>query len=388
MGRLWLNRIPADMDYLSIWNEYQLKYSHLKEKFLDISNLHITCTNLDTIKLSYNRDIYSKRVADDIKDLVGLLKVLENRSVLSYNKIKPLKEIATTYVKDPVLDKIIKDYEDQLHSYQTLPLFNVYKCRSGEYSNIITNDDNFCNNSANANHQLEEFNDYEGTNLLHVEPTITYLQETSEAILTLQSNNEIKQSSFETIQINQYTYNNNINVSKDNSIPLMKYFITCIRVSTLVIALIIILYFITIYIKPSALATSTSTELGSTQPEHQSTSTYHETRYVTTSSYNLPIPDAKTLRLTDLQTKIFYRISENIGRYWRDLARILNVKEAEIDSIDLKDGAIKDKSFESLKIFLSRCESCNWQRKLIRSLEFIRRKDLAEMVEDLLTQNI
>ncbi|XP_008551422.1 fas-associated death domain protein isoform X6 [Microplitis demolitor] len=267
MGRLWLNRIPADMDYLSIWNEYQLKYSHLKEKFLDISNLHITCTNLDTIKLSYNRDIYSKRVADDIKDLVGLLKVLENRSVLSYNKIKPLKEIATTYVKDPVLDKIIKDYEDQLHSYQTLPLFNVYKCRS-------------------------------------------------------------------------------------------------------------------------ALATSTSTELGSTQPEHQSTSTYHETRYVTTSSYNLPIPDAKTLRLTDLQTKIFYRISENIGRYWRDLARILNVKEAEIDSIDLKDGAIKDKSFESLKIFLSRCESCNWQRKLIRSLEFIRRKDLAEMVEDLLTQNI
>ncbi|XP_008551421.1 uncharacterized protein LOC103573921 isoform X5 [Microplitis demolitor] len=350
MGRLWLNRIPADMDYLSIWNEYQLKYSHLKEKFLDISNLHITCTNLDTIKLSYNRDIYSKRVADDIKDLVGLLKVLENRSVLSYNKIKPLKEIATTYVKDPVLDKIIKDYEDQLHSYQTLPLFNVYKCRS--------------------------------------EPTITYLQETSEAILTLQSNNEIKQSSFETIQINQYTYNNNINVSKDNSIPLMKYFITCIRVSTLVIALIIILYFITIYIKPSALATSTSTELGSTQPEHQSTSTYHETRYVTTSSYNLPIPDAKTLRLTDLQTKIFYRISENIGRYWRDLARILNVKEAEIDSIDLKDGAIKDKSFESLKIFLSRCESCNWQRKLIRSLEFIRRKDLAEMVEDLLTQNI
>ncbi|XP_057337436.1 fas-associated death domain protein isoform X2 [Microplitis mediator] len=258
--------MTVDMDYLSTWDEYQLMYSHLKQKFLDISSLHITCTNLDTIKLSYNRDIYSKRATDDIKDLAGLLKILENRSVLSYNKIEPLKEIATTYVKDPVLDKIIKDYEDQLHSHQTLPLFNVYKCRS-------------------------------------------------------------------------------------------------------------------------ALAASTSTELGSTQPEHRSTSTYHETRYVTTSSYNLPIPDAKTLRLTDLQTKILYRISENIGRYWRDLARILNVKEAEIDSIDLKDGAIKDKSFESLKIFLSRCEPCNWQRKLIRSLEFIRRKDLAEMVEDLLTQN-
>lgn len=47
---------------------------------------------------------------------------------------------------------------------------------------------------------------------------------------------------------------------------------------------------------------------------------------------------------------VFYRISENIGRYWRDLARILNVKEAEIDSIDLKDGAIKDKSFEVIFI--------------------------------------
>lgn len=45
-------------------------------------------------------------------------------------------------------------------------------------------------------------------------------------------------------------------------------------------------------------------------------------------------------------------VSDNIGRYWRDLARILGVKEAHIDSIELKDIPIKDKSFQVIYVFL------------------------------------
>ncbi|XP_074103505.1 fas-associated death domain protein isoform X2 [Cotesia typhae] len=343
--------MTVDMGYLSIWDEYQSRYTHLKQKFLEIASLHVN----------------------------NLLKILENRSVLSYNKINVLKEIAETYIKDVVLNQIIKDYEAGLQLHQTLPLFNIYKYRSGEYFSIDPNNDNLCNN--NANNQLEILSDHEGTNFLHIEPTINYLQSTPENILNLQSNNEIKLSRFETININQNTC-----VSQDSSKSLLKYIVVCINVSLLVIVLIIILYFIIPYIKSPALAASTSSLAG---PETTQSTGYHQTHTVTLSyeDHSQQLTELKTFQLSDLQAKIFYLVSDNIGRYWRDLARILGVKEAHIDSIELKDIPIKDKSFQTLEIFISRCLGCDWETKLIRSLDTVRRRDLAEMVQDILAKN-
>ncbi|XP_044590136.1 uncharacterized protein LOC123268797 isoform X2 [Cotesia glomerata] len=372
--------MTVDMDYLSNWDEYQSRYSHLKQKFLEIASLHVNSTNLENIKLFYDRDINSKRVTDEIKNLADLLKILENRSVLSYNKINVLKEIAETYIKDVVLNQVIKDYEAQHQLHQTLPLFNIYKYRSGEYFSIEPNNDNLCNN--NVNNQLEILSDHEGTNLLNIESTINYLQSTPENILNLQSNNEIKLSTFETININQNTC-----VSQDSSKSLLKYIVVCISVSLLVIVLIIILYFIISYIKSPALAASTSSS--SAGPEPTQSTGYHQTHTVTLSyeHHNQQPTGLKTFQLSDLQAKIFHLVSDNIGRYWRDLARILDVKEAHIDSIELKDIPVKDKSFQTLEIFISRCLGCDWEKKLIQSLNTIRRRDLAEMVQDVLAKN-
>ncbi|CAD6236358.1 GSCOCT00014134001.2-RA-CDS [Cotesia congregata] len=248
--------MTVDMDYLSNWDEYQSRYSHLKQKFLEIASLHVNGTNLENIKLFYDRDINSKRVTDEIKNLADLLKILENRSVLSYNNINVLKEIAETYIKDVVLNQIIKDYETQLQLHQTLPLFNIYKYRSA----------------------------------------------------------------------------------------------------------------------------LTSSSAG---PEPTQSTGYHQTHTVNLS-YNSQPTELKTFQVSDLQAKIFHLVSDNIGRYWRDLARMLDVKEAHIDSIDIKDIPIKDKSFQTLEIFISRCLECDWEKKLIQSLNTIRRKDLAEMVQDVL----
>ncbi|XP_074103507.1 fas-associated death domain protein isoform X4 [Cotesia typhae] len=257
--------MTVDMGYLSIWDEYQSRYTHLKQKFLEIASLHVNSTNLENIKLFYDRDINSKRITDEIKNLADLLKILENRSVLSYNKINVLKEIAETYIKDVVLNQIIKDYEAGLQLHQTLPLFNIYKYRS-------------------------------------------------------------------------------------------------------------------------ALAASTSSLAG---PETTQSTGYHQTHTVTLSyeDHSQQLTELKTFQLSDLQAKIFYLVSDNIGRYWRDLARILGVKEAHIDSIELKDIPIKDKSFQTLEIFISRCLGCDWETKLIRSLDTVRRRDLAEMVQDILAKN-
>ncbi|XP_074103506.1 fas-associated death domain protein isoform X3 [Cotesia typhae] len=286
--------MTVDMGYLSIWDEYQSRYTHLKQKFLEIASLHVNSTNLENIKLFYDRDINSKRITDEIKNLADLLKILENRSVLSYNKINVLKEIAETYIKDVVLNQIIKDYEAGLQLHQTLPLFNIYKYRSGEYFSIDPNNDNLCNN--NANNQLEILSDHE------------------------------------------------------------------------------------------ALAASTSSLAG---PETTQSTGYHQTHTVTLSyeDHSQQLTELKTFQLSDLQAKIFYLVSDNIGRYWRDLARILGVKEAHIDSIELKDIPIKDKSFQTLEIFISRCLGCDWETKLIRSLDTVRRRDLAEMVQDILAKN-
>ncbi|XP_044590147.1 uncharacterized protein LOC123268797 isoform X3 [Cotesia glomerata] len=263
--------MTVDMDYLSNWDEYQSRYSHLKQKFLEIASLHVNSTNLENIKLFYDRDINSKRVTDEIKNLADLLKILENRSVLSYNKINVLKEIAETYIKDVVLNQVIKDYEAQHQLHQTLPLFNIYKYRS-------------------------------------------------------------------------------------------------------------------------ALAASTSSS--SAGPEPTQSTGYHQTHTVTLSyeHHNQQPTGLKTFQLSDLQAKIFHLVSDNIGRYWRDLARILDVKEAHIDSIELKDIPVKDKSFQviyfyTLEIFISRCLGCDWEKKLIQSLNTIRRRDLAEMVQDVLAKN-
>lgn len=45
---------------------------------------------------------------------------------------------------------------------------------------------------------------------------------------------------------------------------------------------------------------------------------------------------------------MFQRVGDNLGRHWRDVARFLNLKEAEIDAIEEKTNLkLEEKSFEA-----------------------------------------
>ncbi|XP_012273015.1 fas-associated death domain protein [Orussus abietinus] len=88
-----------------------------------------------------------------------------------------------------------------------------------------------------------------------------------------------------------------------------------------------------------------------------------------------------------LQGKILTGVSEQLGYYWKDVARLLDLREHEINAIDAKyHPNLKKKSYEALKFFMEKNASDKkcWKLKLCRALDTARRRDLKEMVEDIL----
>ncbi|XP_048510532.1 uncharacterized protein LOC105687548 isoform X1 [Athalia rosae] len=86
-----------------------------------------------------------------------------------------------------------------------------------------------------------------------------------------------------------------------------------------------------------------------------------------------------------IQSMVFLRVSDRLGRYWRDVARYLNVKESDIDKIEAQYNTdLKEKAHAALKIFAAESDTNSWQKNLKIALEQARRKDLKELVEDLL----
>lgn len=84
---------------------------------------------------------------------------------------------------------------------------------------------------------------------------------------------------------------------------------------------------------------------------------------------------------------IFKLISTEIGVRWKDLARNLNVPEAEIDKLAATDSTqISERVRHVLRYFETNCMG-NAQFKattLIRALQLSRRRDLANQVQDAL----
>ncbi|XP_034942499.1 fas-associated death domain protein [Chelonus insularis] len=266
--------MTVDMHYFSLYENYQEKYNQLKQKFIEIASLHINAANLQNLKQFYDSVINSKRASDNIKDLLDLIKILEKRLELSYNKIEAFKYIASTFVKDPVLDVAIKEYELQLENQRKLPPLNVYKCKS-------------------------------------VSPISSVSPSTS--------------------------------IEDDSGFTAASQIV---------------------------LLNSPTTFQSTHQPPQQ-----------------VSRGPQQSSQPTAFQSEVFQYLSENLGRSWRDLARFLDVKEAEIDSIDLKTHYdYKNRALEALEIFRRRCDPCNWKKKLIKSLEIIRRRDLAEHVTDMILQ--
>ncbi|EFN83756.1 fas-associated death domain protein [Harpegnathos saltator] len=93
-------------------------------------------------------------------------------------------------------------------------------------------------------------------------------------------------------------------------------------------------------------------------------------------------------RRKSLQQTVLLQISERLGRSWRDVARYLGIRECEIDAVQNKYPCdLKEQSFEILKIYISQSDKERWTIDLIRALEKGRRRDLKELVEDLMVSH-
>ncbi|XP_063985104.1 fas-associated death domain protein isoform X3 [Diachasmimorpha longicaudata] len=235
----------------------QSKFTELIQYFVEISAPHVTGEVLEMIKEYYSGVIDSKRDRARVKDIAGLLRILEKRDVLRYDSIEPLKQIAIQCIRDTILIQRLDCYEAEIKNERPLLPINHYK-----YS--------VWGSSQGSSSQSHAVNFY----------------------------------------------------PNETPLPVFPY---------------------------TALSPPTS---------------------------GRPI--------SAVQEQVFQRLSENLGKYWRDVARFLNVKEYEIDAIDEKTHlSPKERAYEALLIFISRC-NYNWKVKIQQALEKARRKDLAEMINEIM----
>ncbi|XP_018395352.1 PREDICTED: fas-associated death domain protein [Cyphomyrmex costatus] len=89
-----------------------------------------------------------------------------------------------------------------------------------------------------------------------------------------------------------------------------------------------------------------------------------------------------------LQETVILQIKDRLGRSWRDVARHLGITECEIDAVQSKyPYDLKEQSYEILKIYISQSDIKQWAITLIHALEKGRRRDLKELVEQLIFKN-
>ena len=130
--------MTIEMEYADIWQQFNIDYTHLRGQFLLISKPHLRAEDLNELKSYYTNVINSVRVYDYITSVEQLLRILEKRNVLAYDKIEPLKYISYKYIRDPELERLLRDYECKIVGRSALPLYNVYTLRDGKYMNDQT----------------------------------------------------------------------------------------------------------------------------------------------------------------------------------------------------------------------------------------------------------
>ncbi|KAH9629036.1 hypothetical protein HF086_007521 [Spodoptera exigua] len=86
--------------------------------------------------------------------------------------------------------------------------------------------------------------------------------------------------------------------------------------------------------------------------------------------------------------RIYDTITQEIGSFWRDLARNLQIREWEIDNIDFQNQTLHDKATKLLKAYELKADTQRWFFVLCEALEKSRRKDLVRSIQDIMAMNI
>ncbi|KAF7991550.1 hypothetical protein HCN44_008921 [Aphidius gifuensis] len=366
------------------------RYNNLRDNFLKIASLHVTDDKLNELKLFYDKIINSKRETDRINDVIGLLKILERRAVLSFKSIEPIKYISDEFIKDPCLNQQIQNYLQDLSINETANAFvdfNIYKSQSGKNFNInINNNNNLTLSNDDEKLLLNEttINDNTNNNFHKNKSSIIDVSSSSSSSLCDLKN------------LRHYYHENKLLIIFIISILALSIF-SLVTIDSISNKLSVL--------EPTASATTaTSTSSNLTNKTHNTfLFPSHPTTTTTTTTTTTIIPkvmqsiapyyvknqndfDSQSGQSIDLQNKVFEILSENLGRYWTEVARFLDIKEGEIDRIHQnKNFGFKEKSIEVFKLFKSRRGAYNnWQQILIRALNDARRKDLVYLVEELI----
>ncbi|CAG4937769.1 unnamed protein product [Colias eurytheme] len=88
------------------------------------------------------------------------------------------------------------------------------------------------------------------------------------------------------------------------------------------------------------------------------------------------------------KARINETIVEEIGTYWRDLARNLKIQEKRIDEIDIRNNTLAEKAIELLKIYEHKADPQRGFYALCNALEKARRKDLSKTLQEIMVMNI
>lgn len=86
--------------------------------------------------------------------------------------------------------------------------------------------------------------------------------------------------------------------------------------------------------------------------------------------------------------RITETIVEEIGSYWRNLARYLGIQEWRIDEIQCNGKPIEEKAAEIMEMYKRRADRKKWFYDLLDALEKSRRKELSRKIRDIATMNI
>lgn len=108
------------------------QYEALLRDFIIVAKKHITPVALNELKIYYANLINSVRTLDRIHDIDQLIRVLENRGVIRYDNIIPLKNMAKTYFKNSPINERLEDYNQYNASCYPANV-NLYRFGNGEF---------------------------------------------------------------------------------------------------------------------------------------------------------------------------------------------------------------------------------------------------------------
>lgn len=81
-------------------------------------------------------------------------------------------------------------------------------------------------------------------------------------------------------------------------------------------------------------------------------------------------------------------VVEEIGSFWRDLARSLKIRECKIDAIDDNHRTLATKALKMMEQFEERADQKKWFYVLCNALNTIHRKDVANSLQEIMMMNI